>query len=52
MKKNIFLLLLPLLSIYANEPSAFGAGDLTVDNPYGLTSSEKVLLETKKICIR
>ena len=48
MKKNIFLLLLPLLSIYANEPSAFGAGDLTVDNPYGLTSSEKVLLETKK----
>jgi len=30
------------------EPSAFGAGDLTAANPYGLTSNEKVILETKK----
>lgn len=30
------------------EPSAFGAGDLNSPNPYGLTSNEKVILETKK----
>ena len=31
----------------ASEPSAFGAGDLSNPEPYGLTSNEKVLLETK-----
>jgi len=47
--KKVFFLscLLPVLSLAA-EPSAFGAGDLSSSNPYGLTSSEKVLLETKK----
>ncbi|MDK9694623.1 MAG: tetratricopeptide repeat protein [Sulfurimonas sp.] len=30
------------------EPSAFGAGDLNNPNPYGLSSSEATLLETKK----
>jgi len=30
------------------EPSAFGAGDLNDPSPYGLTSSEQTLLETKK----
>jgi TolA-binding protein len=30
------------------EPSAFGAGDLTSPSPYGLTSNEKVILDTKK----
>jgi len=30
------------------EPSAFGAGDLSNPEPYGLTSNEKVLLETKE----
>jgi len=29
------------------EPSAFGAGDLSSPEPYGLTSNEKVILETK-----
>ena len=29
------------------EPSAFGAGNLNTPNPYGLTSSEKVILENK-----
>ncbi|MBN2815106.1 MAG: tetratricopeptide repeat protein [Campylobacterales bacterium] len=38
---------LPTLLI-SSEPSAFGAGDLNSPNPYGLTSSEKVILETKK----
>ena len=31
----------------AAEPSAFGAGDLTAPNPYGLTPNEKVILQTK-----
>jgi len=46
---KIFLLLsavFPILLLSA-EPSAFGAGDLTSPNPYGLTSNEKVILDTK-----
>lgn len=47
--KKVLLLscFLPIFSL-ADEPSAFGAGDLSSSNPYGLTSNEKVLLETKK----
>ncbi len=30
------------------EPSAFSAGDLTLDNPYGLTENEKLLLKNIK----
>ncbi len=47
--KKLLLLscLLPVISLAA-EPSAFGAGDLSNSHPYGLTSSEKVLLETKQ----
>jgi len=43
------LLLSTLFSILltASEPSAFGAGDLNTPNPYGLTSNEKVILDTK-----
>jgi len=37
------------LSLFAGEPSAFGAGNLDSDNPYGLTSSEKTILKNKKI---
>ena len=45
---NILLLLSAVsISISAAEPSAFGAGDLNSPNPYGLTSKEKVILETK-----
>jgi TolA-binding protein len=51
MKKSICVValtaLVPLLLISA-EPSAFGAGDLNNPKPYGLTSNEKVILETKK----
>ena len=36
------------LSLNCAEPSAFGAGDLSSDNPYGLTSDEKAILETKQ----
>jgi len=47
--KIVFLLscILPI-SLLSAEPSAFGAGDLTSSNPYGLTSKEKVILDTKK----
>lgn len=40
-------ILLPSYLICA-EPSAFGAGDLNNPNPYGLSSTESTLLETKK----
>lgn len=43
----LFLTFSPVLLMSA-EPSAFGAGDLTSSSPYGLTQSEKVLLETEK----
>ncbi len=47
--KKVFLLscLLPI-TLFSAEPSAFGAGDLNSPNPYGLTSNEKVILDTKK----
>ena len=43
-----FLLTLFPLTVPANEPSAYGAGNLESPNPYGLTPEEKALLETKK----
>ncbi len=45
---KIFLILLSAILSYSAEPSAFGAGDLDAPNPYGLTSSEKVILKNKK----
>lgn len=51
MKRSTTALLLSAaasLSLYCAEPSAFGAGDLTSDNPYGLTPDEKAILETKQ----
>ncbi|NPA73742.1 MAG: hypothetical protein GXO12_03445 [Epsilonproteobacteria bacterium] len=47
MQKILIVLLFAIFS-YAEEPSAFGAGDLDSPNPYGLTSSEKVILKNKK----
>jgi TolA-binding protein len=50
MKIPVPLLLLSALigtSLAAAEPSAFGAGDLSKDNPYGLTESEKHILKNK-----
>lgn len=32
----------------ASEPSAFGAGNLDSDNPYGLTSAEKKIVENRQ----
>lgn len=42
----IFAAILPLKLLSA-EPSAFGAGNLDDSQPYGLTQSEKVILQTK-----
>jgi len=47
MRLALSLILLPL-SLMAGEPSAFGAGDLNSDNPYGLTPAEKKVLENNK----
>ncbi len=46
--QKLFLLSLIAVFIYAVEPSAFEAGDLNLPDPYGLTSSEKVILKNKK----
>jgi len=40
-------ILLPY-SLFSAEPSAFGAGNLNNPEPYGLTSSEQILLQNKK----
>jgi len=37
-----------ILSLYAEEVSVFGAGDITSSSPYGLTKSEKEILENSK----
>lgn len=48
--RKVYLLVLFLLSssLLQAEPSAFGAGDLNSENPYGLTASEKVILKNKQ----
>ena len=50
--KSIFLVALFATIVPFNligaEPSAFGAGNLDTSQPYGLTSSEKVILQNKK----
>ena len=50
MRFSIFVtstLLLPL-TLLGSEPSAFGAGDLDSDNPYGLTPAEKKILQNNQ----
>jgi len=46
MTKKSLLLIAPLL-LLAREPSAFDAGNLDLENPYGLTQSEKVTLQNR-----
>ncbi|MCK4974050.1 MAG: tetratricopeptide repeat protein [Sulfurimonas sp.] len=43
-----FLAIFLPYNLYCAEPSAFGAGDLSNPTPYGLTSSEEVILQNKK----
>jgi len=50
MKKRILFfstVLLPLV-VLSNEPSAYGAGDLDSKAPYGLSSSEKKILQNNE----
>jgi len=47
---RLAFLLAPLLFtslLNADEPSAFGAGNIDSDNPYGLTQAEKKILQNK-----
>jgi len=46
MIKKSLLLIAPLL-LLAREPSAFDAGNLDLDTPYGLTQSEKIILQNR-----
>jgi TolA-binding protein len=48
MIKKVTLFISSSLLLVANEPSAFGAGDLNSSNPYGLTDTEKYIYENKK----
>lgn len=49
MKKIVlFIWLMATSSLLAAEPSAYGAGDLESDTPYGLTSGEKQILKNKE----
>ncbi len=43
----IFVAILPF-TLLSDEPSAFGAGDLSNPQPYGLTSNEEILLQNKQ----
>ncbi len=48
MIKKFIVLTLLALSLNGAETSAFGAGNLDSDNPYGLSESEKIIFENKK----
>jgi len=49
MKKIILFGLISVAStLYAYEPSVYGAGDINSATPYGLTKTEQTILETKK----
>jgi TolA-binding protein len=49
MKKILIFVLVANLSLLAaDEPSAYGAGNLDSDSPYGLSSSEKNILKNRK----
>jgi len=48
-KKLLLLSSLAISSIlYANEPSVYGAGNIDSETPYGLTQTERTVLENKK----
>ena len=49
MNKKFYLSLLLISNLFASEISMFGAGDLESNTPYGLTSTEKVIVKNKKI---
>ncbi len=48
MKFTLVLLLIVPAVLLGSEPSAFGAGNLESETPYGLTESEKYILKNKE----
>ncbi len=48
MKKAIYIVSVTAVFLFGAEPSAFKAGDLDAPTPYGLTSSEKKIVEQNK----
>ena len=46
--KFFYTILFFSVFLYANEPSAFSAGDLSADAPYGLTPMEKEIYDNKQ----
>ncbi len=48
MMKKFIALSLFVLSLNGAETSAFGAGSIDSDNPYGLSESEKIIFQNKK----
>lgn len=48
MRLQLLLLMFTTLTLYGAETSAFGAGNLDSDNPYGLSESEKIIFDNKK----
>lgn len=46
-KKSIIISILTASALFSAEVSVFGAGNLDSPNPYGLSQSEKKILETK-----
>jgi TolA-binding protein len=50
MRKIVYFLSISALSAFCGmqEPSAFGAGDLDAQNPYGLSPTEKHILKNQK----
>jgi TolA-binding protein len=49
MKKIIFITSIALAQIlFANEPSVYGAGDIDSAQPYGLTETERAVLENRR----
>ncbi len=48
MKKYLLVICLVPIALWSSEPSAFGAGDLESDTPYGLTESEQYILKNKQ----
>lgn len=47
MLRALIFFIIPF-SLFASEPSAFGAGNLESESPYGLTPNEKIILKTKE----
>jgi len=51
MKKLVLTLFVTLSLMHAAEPSAFGAGALDSSNPYGLTESERSIVENRQVSL-